>query len=73
MPCYCRREFLQTIGLIAGGLPLFETCLLAGNGEAKAFSRQKARPQVLGAFIYPPSESLREAGYYSWPGSGLRC
>ena len=69
--CYCRREFLQTIGLIAGGLPLFETCLLAGNGEAKASGRQKARPQVLGAFIYPPSETLREAGYYSWPGSGF--
>ena len=71
MPCYCRREFLQTIGLIAGGLPLFETCLMADQGEAKAFSRRKARPQVLGAFLYPPSESLREAGYYSWPGSGF--
>jgi L-fucose isomerase-like protein len=26
---------------------------------------------VRGAFIYPPTESLREAGYYSWPGSGF--
>ena len=71
MPCYCRREFLQTIGLFAGALPLFETSLLAGDGEAKIFGRQKARAQVLGAFLYPPSEMLREAGYYSWPGSGF--
>ncbi len=33
--------------------------------------RKKAVPTVRGAFLYPPSETLRQAGYWSWPGSGF--
>ncbi len=32
-------------------------------------TKKKAVATVRGAFIYPPTESLRQAGYYSWPGS----
>ena len=27
--------------------------------------------EVSGAFLYPPTELLRERGYYSWPGAGF--
>lgn len=69
MPCYCRREFLQTLGLVAAGLPLLKTDLMAADAAVRSTGGRKTRPQVLGAFIYPPTESLRKAGYWSWPGS----
>jgi hypothetical protein len=69
--CYCRRDFLQALGVITAGLPLFETCLMAADRETLAYTHQKPRPRLLGAFLYPPTESLRQAGYWSWPGSGF--
>ncbi len=30
-----------------------------------------SRSTVRGAFLYPSTESLRERGYYSWPGAGF--
>jgi len=70
-PCYCRREFLQTLGFVAAGLPLLRTDLMAADAPARTPGRMKPRPQVLGAFISPPTESLRKAGYWSWPGSSF--
>ena len=31
----------------------------------------KTRATVRGAFLYPPTESLKKRGYYSWPGIGF--
>ena len=31
----------------------------------------KTRATVRGAFLYPPTESLKKRGYYSWPGVGF--
>jgi hypothetical protein len=31
----------------------------------------KPAAKVLGAFLYPPSAALRQAGYWSWPGAGF--
>jgi len=67
-----RREFLQTVGTTAAGVSVSSKKLLAAGGPfAKASGRQKRPATVRGAFIYPPTETLRRAGYYSWPGSAF--
>ncbi|MHC4474575.1 MAG: twin-arginine translocation signal domain-containing protein [Planctomycetota bacterium] len=64
-----RRGFLQTAGITAAGISTGYKDLLASASVAKAGGRQKAVATVRGAFVYPPTERLREVGYYSWPGS----
>jgi hypothetical protein len=68
--CCCRREFLRLLGASAT-LPLVSGSLLGAATPAAAASRPKAAAKVLGAFLYPPSDTLRQAGYWSWPGSGF--
>lgn len=36
---------------------------------AQPAGQAKKPPVVRAAFVYPPTETLRRAGYYSWPGS----
>jgi hypothetical protein len=43
------------------------------GAEPTAAARPKRPARVLGAFLYPPSATLREAGYWSWPGSGFNA
>ncbi len=66
-----RRDFLRTLGATAAGIALSSKGLAgaawAGDGKA----RQKGIATVRGAFLYPSTESLRKAGYYSWPGAGF--
>jgi L-fucose isomerase-like protein len=68
-----RREFLQTAGTAAAGVSLGSGKLLDAASPARASIAQSTpdvrRATVRGAFIYPPTESLRKVGYYSWPGS----
>lgn len=64
----CRREFLRSMG-VAG-----TAAVLAGSAApdrpAEPVAAQKKQPAVVrAAFLYPPSETLRKAGYWSWPGS----
>ncbi|NIT61933.1 MAG: twin-arginine translocation signal domain-containing protein, partial [Aliifodinibius sp.] len=67
-----RREFLQTVGTTAAGVSIGSKKLLADKGSyPQGSSGKKQTATVRGAFIYPPTESLREAGYYSWPGSSF--
>jgi hypothetical protein len=67
-----RREFLQTVSTTAAGISVSSDRLFAAGGSlTQASGRQKRPSTVRGAFIYPPTESLRQAGYYSWPGSGF--
>jgi hypothetical protein len=66
-----RRGFLQTVGVTAAGVSL------ASNAAAKAGpplpeTGRKKRPAVVRcAFLYPPTATLDEAGYYSWPGKSF--
>jgi len=69
--CCCRREFLETIGTVMGGATLLASGALAGEAECKATPRTKRPAVVRCAFTYPPTETLRKAGYWSWPGSGF--
>ena len=64
-----RRGFLQTMGVAAAGISLGGRGLLGAESAGPAGSRTKKRATVRGAFLYPPTESLRKVGYYSWPGS----
>jgi len=65
-----RREFLQTIGTTAAGVSVSSKRLFAATMPfAEASGQQKRTATARGAFIYPPTKTLREAGYYSWPGS----
>jgi hypothetical protein len=67
-----RREFLQTVGTTAAGVSISSKKLLAAGGSlSEVNSRNRKTANVRGAFIYPPTESLRKAGYYSWPGSSF--
>ena len=65
-----RREFLQTVGTTAAGVSVSSKRLFAATMPfAEASGQQKRTATARGAFIYPPTKTLREAGYYSWPGS----
>lgn len=69
--CCCRREFLQTVGATAGTIAFLSGSSIAGGAAGKATPPKKGIATVRGAFVYPPSESLRKAGYWSWPGSSF--
>lgn len=65
-----RRDFLRAAGIAGAGI--------AARGQADASAApaegrgpQKGAATIRGAFLYPPTESLRKAGYYSWPGSSF--
>ncbi|HID77717.1 MAG TPA: hypothetical protein EYP56_17190 [Planctomycetaceae bacterium] len=45
--------------------------LVASDAPAECRGKKRRVPLVRGAFIYPPSEQLRKAGYFSWPGSSF--
>ena len=64
-----RRGFLQTVGTTAAGISIGSRELFGAGAWAQAAPRTKGVTTIRGAFIYPPTESLREVGYYSWPGS----
>jgi hypothetical protein len=68
--CCCRRDFLGAAGAAAGSLVLLSNGAAAAGAQEPA-ARKKGTATVRGAFIYPPSESLRKAGYWSWPGSSF--
>ena len=42
-------------------------------GATGAVPRNKGTATVRGAFVYPPSKSLEDAGYWSWPGSSFNA
>lgn len=69
-----RRGFLQVSGMAAGmtlaaGTASAATC--AGGDSTGCGACQSCSATVRGAFVYPPTTTLEEAGYYSWPGSGF--
>ncbi|MCC6154099.1 MAG: hypothetical protein IT367_10100 [Candidatus Hydrogenedentes bacterium] len=67
---FSRRLFLQTTaGAIAAGPFLARSD--SGATALKAFTPRPKRCVISCAFVFPPTESLRQAGYYSWPGSGF--
>ena len=64
-----RRDFLQTVGTTAAGISLSYKQVLGAGVLGQGGGRRKGTATVRGAFMYPPTESLRKVGYYSWPGS----
>ena len=66
-----RRNFLQAAGSTAAGISLSSKGVLASAASTPSTAPQKSLATVRGAFIYPPTASLREVGYYSWPGSSF--
>lgn len=66
-----RRSFLQVAGGTASTISLSSKPLLAAVASTQNTAPKKSPATVRGAFIYPPTESLREVGYYSWPGSSF--
>lgn len=69
--CCSRRDFLETMGTAAGTMALLSGGAITAVAEDDAAGPQKGTALVRGAFIYPPSEGLRKAGYWSWPGSSF--
>lgn len=66
-----RRTFGFAIGTGAGGWMLHSSLALAEPVEEKVKPVEKKPALIRGAFTYPPTSSLDEAGYYSWPGSSF--
>lgn len=64
-----RRTFLETVGTTAAGISMSSAKLFGAASAASENAGRKGNATVRGAFIYPPTESLRQVGYYSWPGS----
>ena len=72
-PEISRRSFLQVAGGTASAISLSSKPLLAAATSTKSATQQKSPTTVMGAFVYPPTESLRKVGYYSWPGSSFNA
>jgi len=68
-----RRSFLQVAGGTASAISLSSKPLFAAATSTQSATAQKSPATVLGAFVYPPTESLRNVGYYSWPGSSFNA
>jgi hypothetical protein len=66
-----RRTFLQAMGGTATTLSLSTHPWLGSLALAQPAGGAKKPAIVRAAFLYPPTGSLREAGYYSWPGSNF--
>lgn len=66
-----RRDFLQAVGATAGGIAFSSKSAMAAALAEEQTSRRKGTATVRGAFVYPPTKSVRKAGYYSWPGSSF--
>jgi L-fucose isomerase-like protein len=66
-----RRGFLYATGLATAGVTILSKGAMAAVGAAPASAPAKGKALVRVAFLYPPTESLKKAGYYSWPGSGF--
>ncbi len=66
---FSRRMFLQAAGGSAAGLSLGPHRWLGGLALAQPAGPAKKPAVVRAAFVYPPTETLRKEGYYSWPGS----
>lgn len=64
-----RRQFLQTAGTTAAGVSFGSARLFGAATSVDAGESREGMATVRGAFVYPPTESLRKDGYYSWPGS----
>ncbi|RJP22604.1 MAG: hypothetical protein C4527_21535 [Candidatus Omnitrophota bacterium] len=66
----CRREFLGAMGLTAGSIALQFTQAAIARDASAAEIREKGTATVMGAFLYPPSDSMRvKGGWWSWPGN----
>lgn len=66
-----RREFLCSTGAAAVGMA-WRSGLVMGATETEPLAGREKKPALVrAAFFYPSTESLRQAGYYSWPGSGF--
>lgn len=69
--CLCRRDFLQTMGTAAGTAALLSSSAVTMVRADEVAGSKKKPPLIRGAFIYPSSEILQQAGYWSWPGSSF--
>jgi hypothetical protein len=58
------------MGAAAGAAALFSGGAAAEAAPAPA-PPKKNTATIRGAFVYPPSQTLRDAGYWSWPGSSF--
>jgi len=64
-----RREFIRTMGFFAAGVSLGTAGLIYSPSGNVSWPVDKKPVVIRGAFLYPPSKTLNEEGYYSWPGS----
>jgi len=65
----CRRQFMCACGCAAAGLALGRRGVGGAARAAEGVGIPVGPAVVRGAFLYPSTESLKKAGYYSWPGS----
>ncbi len=64
-----RRDFVKIMGVSVAGAS-FQAAALAGAARANgAADAERPVTHIRGAFLYPPTSQLQQAGYYSWPGS----
>jgi len=66
-----RRDFLYAASITGAGVILGPRYLSGTAWASSTTTRKKGPATIRAAFLYPPSELLERAGYYSWPGSGF--
>ena len=70
--CGCdRRDFLSAMSAALGGLSFAALTADAAERQAETAPAAKAPAVVRAAFLYPPSQSMRDDpnGWWSWPGN----
>ncbi len=70
--CCCRRDFLATMGVAAGTIALASVRSSAAEAAEETPANKKTPATVRGAFIYPPSRSLK-GKWWSWPGNDFNA
>lgn len=64
-----RRDFIKTVGVSAAGVSLGAGGIIGTAEIVNSYATEKKITTIRGAFLYPPSKTLDEEGYYSWPGA----
>lgn len=64
-----RRDFIKTMSVSVAGVTLGADRLMDPAGIVSYAAAEKKIANIRGAFLYPPSKTLDEEGYFSWPGS----
>ena len=64
-----RRDFVKIMGVSAACVSFQAAGIACADSVPGSAETARETTEIHGAFLYPPTKVLEQAGYYSWPGS----